>query len=268
MRPRLYSRSWLAPFSIFLVCSYLAAQEPYRVPFTCSEQDLEAAGVSCSDSEPCEIYLELSSIAADGRKLFAAGNLHTSSVTIHSVLLMSDDNGASWKEPSPRVRGAALDQVQFYNLQDGWVSGETQYPLPRDPFILLTTDAGESWRRVAIGEEGSPGYIQRFNFDNARHGELIVDAGKTSEGGRYLAYESETGGSSWTLRSKNDQQPKSRIASTDNSDWRARPSRDGKLYDVEARSGDKFNTIARFQIEVATCRSQPSAEKESEQPQK
>jgi hypothetical protein len=268
MRPRLYFRSWPFSFSIFLFCSYLAAQEPYRVPFTCLEQDLEAAGMSCSDNEPCAIYLEISSIAPDGRKLFAAGNLHTSSATIASVLLMSDDNGATWKEPSPRVRGAALDQVQFYNLQDGWTSGETQYPLPRDPFLLLTTDGGESWRRVAIGEEGSPGYIQRFNFDSAQHGDLIVDAGKTSEGGRYLTYESETGGSSWALRSKSDQQPKARIASADNPDWRARPSKDGKLYDLEARSGDKYSTIAHFQIEVATCRSQPSVEKEPEQLQK
>ena len=109
--------------------------------------------MSCSEDDPCPIYLEINSIAPDGRKLFLAGNLHSTSATLSSILLMSEDSGAGWKEPATRVRGSALDQLQFYTLQDGWAAGEAQYPLARDPFFLITNDGGSSWHQVAVGEE-------------------------------------------------------------------------------------------------------------------
>ena len=257
MRPRLYSRSWHSFFLASFFPFFLAAQEPFRVPFACAANDLDSVGLSCSDAEPCPIYLEISSVALNGNKLLASGNIHSSSGTISSVLLLSEDSGLTWKEPTARIPAAALEQVQFYNLQDGWAAGETQYPLPRDPFILLTTDSGASWRQVSVGEEGSPGYVQRFWFDSAQHGELIVDAGKSQPGGRYLTYETETGGTSWTLRGKSDQQPKLRRApaSLENPEWRARPSKDGKVYNIEPKTG------APLAIEIATCRDQPAEEK-------
>jgi hypothetical protein len=254
MRPRLYFRSWQTVFSLLFLTIQLAAQEPFRVAFACAEDDLQSAGMSCTDEDPCPIYLELSSIARDGRNLFAAGNLHSTSATIASILLLSEDGGVTWKEPAMRIRGAALEQIQFYNLQTGWVAGGTQYPLPRDPFILITTDGGESWRNIPIEEDGAPGYVQRFWFDSAQHGELIVDSGKSAEGGRYSSYESETGGTSWTLRGKSDQLPKLRRAppSVDNPDLRVRPSNDGKVYNIEPKTG------APLLIEVAGCRRQPT----------
>src|SRR6266700_442331 len=102
-----------------------------RVPFTCAEDDLQAVGLLCTEDEPCAIYLELSALATAGKKLFLAGNLHSTSATISSVVLASDDSGATWKEPSPRLRGASLDQLEFYDPEHGWAAGEIQYPLPR-----------------------------------------------------------------------------------------------------------------------------------------
>src|SRR5579863_9528099 len=216
MRPRLFSRRFFlnGVFLPIIAAVNLSAQEaailtnhgePMRVAYDCPEEDLQWAGMSCTDDEPCAIYLELSAVVPDGRKIFVAGNLHGNSATLSSVLLMSDDSGATWKEPAARIRGSALDQLQFYNLQAGWAAGETQYPLPRDPFFLVTTDGGTSWSQSPVGEEGSAGAIQRFWFDSARHGEAIVDAGKASENGRYISYESETGGESWALLGKRDQ---------------------------------------------------------------
>jgi hypothetical protein len=271
MRPRLFLSGWPLFLSIFLLSIQLLAQEPYRVPFMCAEDDLQSAGMSCSENDACPIYLEVSSIAPDGRKIFLTGNLHSTSATISSILLMSEDSGSSWKEPSPRIRASALDQLQFYNLQDGWAAGETQYPLPRDPFFLITSDGGSSWRQVSVGEDGMPGAIQRFWFDTAQHGELSIDAGRTSPAGRYLSYETETGGSSWTLQGKGDQLPKLRSAppSPDNPDWRVRASRDGKSYAVESRNGDSWTPISSLAIEVATCTGKADELKEPEpdQPQ-
>jgi hypothetical protein len=242
--------------------------EPMRVPYACAEDDLQWAGMSCTEEEPCTIYLELSSVVPDGRKIFATGNLHSNSATLGSVLLQSEDSGTTWKEPTPRIRGSALDQLQFYNLQTGWAAGETQYPLPRDPFFLVTTDGGASWRQRPVGEDGNAGAVQRFWFDSAQHGELIIDAGKTSESGRYLSYESETSGESWTLHGKSDQLPKLRRApaSLEDADWRFRPSTDGKAFQIEQRNGTRWTPVASFLIEVANCRSKTGELKEPEPP--
>jgi hypothetical protein len=279
MRPRSFFRAAAIVFSFTFALaaeSILAADEtavlrndgePMRVAHACKEADLQWAGMACGPDDPCPIYLELSAVVSDGRKIFVSGNLHSTSATLNSVLLMSDDGGATWKEPAPRVRGAALDQLQFGaqfgDAQLGWAAGETQFPLPRDPFFLLTSDGGESWRELAVGEEGTPGVIQRFWFDSAQRGDLIVDAGKTSAGGRYLSYESRTGGESWEIRGKSDRLPAIRGASPpENPDYRLRPSQDGKTYRIEKRTGEKWEPFASFLIEVANCRIEPGQLKE------
>ena len=264
MRPRL--------FFVFLAAIGAFAQEspplinsgdPMRVAYGCAEEDLQWAGMSCSDGTPCAIYLELNSVIADGKKIVVAGDLHGNSATIGSVLLQSDDSGATWREPAPRIRGSALDQLQFFNSQIAWAAGETLYPLPRNPFFLVTTDGGISWRQHAIGEEDSPGAVQRFWFDSEKHGEVIVDAGNVAVDGRYLSYESETGGESWSLEGKSGQLPKLRHAPPiEDQGWRARPSSDGKALRIEHRSEGKWTQMASFLIEVAKCRIHPGELKE------
>lgn len=230
--------------------------EPLRVSFACAEDDLQSVGLLCTEDEPCAIYLELAAVAASGKKIFLAGNLHSTSATISSILLSTDDGGATWKESSARVRGAALEQLQFYDPDHGWAAGEIQYPLPRDPFFLVSTDGGATWRQRPVTEDGGPGSLQRFWFDSAQHGELIVDAGKRAPSGRYLDYESETGGESWMIRGTTDQAPKMKRAPTvfDNPDFRLRAAVGGKSYQVEKRTGDKWEPVASFLIEIASCK--------------
>jgi hypothetical protein len=233
--------------------------EPMRVSYGCVEEDLQFAGMSCNEEEPCPVYLELSVVvsnaAANGHKILAAGNLHSTSATLGSILLQSDDSGATWKEPATRIRGSAIEELQLFDAEHAWAAGETQYPLPRDPFVLLTTDGGASWREKPVGEEGTPGSVQRFRFDSVRHGDLVIDGGKSAAGGRYLSYESDTGGDSWTLRSSADRLPAPRRAPdpVDASDWRIRPSKDGKAYQIEKRQNQTWSPVASFLTEVARC---------------
>jgi hypothetical protein len=182
--------------------------------------------------------------------------------------MSSEDSGGTWKEAASRIRGAALDQVQFYTLQAGWAAGETQYPLPRDPFFLVTTDGGASWRQRPVGEEGSSGSVQRFWFDSTQHGELIIDKGKSSAGGRYVSYESETGGESWMIRGTSDRLPTIRRAppSTEDPDWRFRSSPDGKSIQLEQRTNDRWKPLGSFLIEVANCQIEAELRKEPEPP--
>jgi hypothetical protein len=230
--------------------------EPLKVPFACAEDELQAVGLLCTEDDPCAVYLELAGVAIAGKKIFVAGNLHSSSATLSSILLSSDDSGATWQEPAARVRGTALEQVEFYDLDHGWAAGESQYPLPRDPFFLVSTDGGASWRRRPVTEDGGPGSLYKFWFDSAQHGELIVDAGKRAPSGRYFSYESETGGDSWMIRGTTNQLPKMKHAPAvfDNPDFRVRAAANGKAWLVEKRSAEKWETAASFLIEVAGCR--------------
>lgn len=259
--------------AVFLLPGLVAAQqppvlrfsgEPLKLPFTCAEEELQSVGLLCTEDEPCAIFLELNGIAIAGKKLFVAGNLHSTSATLSSILLASDDNGLTWKEPSPRLRGASLDQLEFYDLEHGWAAGEVQYPLPRDPFFLISTDGGATWRKQQVTEEGGPGSVQRFWFDTAQHGELIVDAGRSAPSGRYLAWESETGGESWSIRSTTAEAPKIKRAPAafDNPDYRVRASANGQAYQIEKRLGEKWDTVASFLIEVAGCKLKPAEAKE------
>lgn len=237
--------------------------DPIRVPFACAEDELQAAGLVCTEDEPCPIFLELSALATAGRKFLVAGDLHSASGTLSSILLESEDGGTNWKEPAPRARGSAIDFLEFYDFDHAWAAGESQTPLPRDPFFLVSTDGGQTWRNRPVTEEGGPGSVQRFWFDSAQHGELIVDAGKRAPSGRYLTYESETGGDTWMIRATGDQLPKIRRApaSFDNPDYRIRAAGAGKVYRIEKRieekGRDKWETVASFLIEVASCRIKP-----------
>lgn len=237
--------------------SFLANRgEPMRVPWTCVEDELQSAGMSCDD-EPCPIYLELSAVAAKGNTILVAGDLHGDFATLDSILLRSDDAGATWKEPVARMRGDAVEQLQIYDAQHAWAAGETQYPLPRDPFVLTTTDGGVSWTQHPIGEDGAAGAVQRLRFDSLMHGEAIVDSGKATPDTRYAAYESHNGGDTWTQRSAGDRPPALKTGPAEDPDWRIRPAKDGKSWQIEKRSGDAWSVAASFLIEVATCKIDP-----------
>ena len=56
--------------------------KPMLAPFQCTEEDIQSFGLSCSEEEPCPIYLELSAFEPVGNQLFAAGNIHSAASTL------------------------------------------------------------------------------------------------------------------------------------------------------------------------------------------
>ena len=78
--------------------------KPMMVDYRCAEEDIRLAGLSCTIDDPCPVFLELASVEAVGNRIFAAGNIHSSTTTLSSVLLSSDDAGKTWREPYERVR--------------------------------------------------------------------------------------------------------------------------------------------------------------------
>jgi hypothetical protein len=135
-----------------------------------------------------------------------------------------------------------------------WAGGEVQVPLSRDPFFLITSDGGATWRQKPVDDDGTPGELMRFWFDSPEHGELIVDGGRSAEGGRYQMYESHTGGDSWTTVSKTSDVPRlRRIPGLIDPDYRLGADGRTKTYVIEKRVGDGWSQIASFAIQVASC---------------
>jgi hypothetical protein len=225
---------------------------PIVIPFSCTEEDMEWAGLSCTEREPCAVYLEISAVDSVGSRIFAAGNLHSASVTLYSLLLASDDAGRTWREAHRGIRGAGLDRIQFADAETGWVSGQALSPLPQDPFFLLTSDGGKTWRQQATFGEDRAGSIQEFFFRDKNNGSFIFDRGRGADG-RYQLYETTDGGITWSVKQENDAPIRlKRPPGADN--WRARADGATQAYHLERREGEKWVSVASFAVKPAMCK--------------
>ncbi len=248
-----------AALSLALVIS-LSAQtpisntgQPMHVPLDCTAADTLAVGLTCSEEEPCPVYLELSSVEAVGNKLFLAGNLHTHTNTLFSVLLATEDAGQNWTEPLPRMRATGLDQIQFADFQTGWISGANLQGAPRDPFLLVTTDGGKSWQQHPIFEESRVASIERFWFESREKGTLLVDA--TLDNGRHELYETQTGGESWAMQQASAKPIKFPVnAERGPAAWRLRPDAQSHSYAIEKSAGTGWQRVARFLVDAGACK--------------
>jgi hypothetical protein len=231
--------------------------KPMVVPFQCTADDVQLAGLSCSEEEPCPMYLDLSGVGAAGNRIFAAGNLHGAAVTMFSVLLASEDGGHTWREAHERIRFAALDRIQFLDPENGWVAGEKLSPLPQDPFLLLTSDGGKTWRaRPIFGEsaENKLGTIQQFSFTARDTGSLIIDRGRGADGDRYELYESPDAGESWSFRQSSQKPLTLRKPAQMSTEWRLRADNRTRAFHIERRQGERWADIASFLVRLGVCK--------------
>ncbi len=242
--------------SNLLLCAALAGQSPTPIRFDCSEDDLRS--LSCTTAEPCPVYLEIASLETVGARLFLAGNLHTETATLYSILLASDDRGATWTEPQSRIRSATLEQIQFIDFETGWIGGQVFGAVPRDPFFLLTTDGGKSWRRQPVFDESRPSTIEQFWFESRTSGSVAILRGATGEtsAGRHELYETMTGGGSWTLRQVTEKPVAIRGARSAlrQSGWRVSAHASTKTLRVERLDGDTWRPQAAFPIQIGVCK--------------
>ncbi len=224
-----------------------------RLPFECTEADTQAAGLSCSEEEPCPVYLELGSVEAVGNRIFLTGNLHTPTTTLYSVLLATEDAGRTWIEPHPRIRFGGLDQIQFIDFQNGWISGALLQSTPRDPFLLLTTDGGKTWHQRAIYDESRVAVIERFWFDSRENGTLLMDA--RLETNRHELYETMTGGESWAMKQASATPirfPRNRDPGS--SGWRVRADAATHSYHLERAEAERWHSVASFLVSAGSCK--------------
>ncbi len=240
--------------------------KPMLVPFRCTEDDIAWAGLSCSEESPCPVYLELTAVQSVGSKLFTIGNLHSEAVTLYSIFLGSDDAGKSWREVHERIRGAGLDHLQFTGLANGWVTGEALSPLPQDPFLLLTSDGGKTWRMRPIFQEGRVGSVQQLFFASKNEGSLVLDRGQGSEGERFELYESPDGGETWAVKQLSNKPIRLRSAAPAGVEWRLRADGPTRSFHLERREGERWVSAAAFAVNAGACKPAQPAVTEPPEP--
>jgi hypothetical protein len=222
--------------------------QPMRVAYECKAADTQAAGLGCSEDDPCPVYLELANVEAVGNKLLITGNLHTPMATLYSILLGSDDEGKTWSEPHMRLVTSGLDQIQFVDFQNGWISGANLQGAPRDPFFLITTDGGKTWRQQPIFEESRVAAIVSFRFATPVNGTVMIDA--RLDTGKIEEYRTLDGGQSWVAP----------IGSADGvfkskpPVWRVRPDGSTHSYVIEKSESAHWRKIASFLVNITNCK--------------
>jgi hypothetical protein len=245
--------------------------KPMVVEYHCGEEDIRLAGLSCSAEDPCPAFLELAAVEAVGNRIVVAGNIHSSSTTLSSVLLASEDAGKTWREPHERIRLAGLDRIQFIDSENGWAGGEVQHPLPRDPFLLATTDGGKTWQAQPIFAEPQFGSIVEFQFSSRTKGNLVIYRGRTGESGPYEMYETPNAGETWMLRQTSERVIEL-MKSSATAGWRLRADAASKSYRIDRRAGDAWHAVAAFSVSIGACKPPelpvPPAEDAPKAPQK
>lgn len=227
--------------------------KPISLPFRCSVEDVRWAGMSCSEDEACPLYLELASADAVGEHIFTAGNIHSDAVTLYSILLISGDGGHSWQAAPGSMRGAGLDHIQMLDALTGWISGQTLFPIPQDPFLLVTADGGKTWKPQPVFQDSHFGSIQQFFFDSKTAGSLIVDNGAGGEGSRYARYETTDGGDTWSVKEESKKPLQLKRTAT-NPAWRVRADAATRSYRIEHRTGSQWTTVAAFAVKLPPCK--------------
>ena len=234
--------------------------KPMVVPFQCATEDLQAAGFSCTEDAPCNVYLELSAATSAGNHFFVSGNIHSEAVTLYSVLLGSDDAGKSWMEVAKRIRASGLEHLEFLDASTGWAGGQQLFPLPQEPFVLGTTDGGKTWRQQAVYNESVEnhfGSIQEMHFASKTNGSVVIDRSRGGDAGPFALYESSDGGDTWELKEQNSSQMHIKGAVPQDADWRVRVDPSSKAFQVEHRQGERWSSNASFAVNLGACKIGP-----------
>jgi hypothetical protein len=233
---------------------------PIKIPFDCGEEEIQAFGMSCTEDDPCPVYSALSEVQPMGQRIFIIGSFHNGSASMYSLLLSSSDGGKKWEESFERIRFASLENVEFFDLSSGWISGHLMQSFPRDPFLLTTRDGGATWTRRPILGDPAIAVVEHFAFSSRTAGTLVLDriqGGPSSP--RYERYESNDGGSSWNIKEAGQSLAKftgTKDTGKDNG-YRLRADTATKAHILETRSGARWRTVAAFLLEAGKC--QPNA---------
>lgn len=139
------------------------------------EVDANDAANKPAEIEPLASASLLLDLAAAGRRVVAVGE--------RGHVLLSDDQGATWRQAKSVPTRAMLTAVFFADDEYGWAVGH-------DETILKTVDGGETWTRTHFAPEAQQPLLDLW-FANRVSGIAV---------GAYGAYlTTNDGGRTWTV---------------------------------------------------------------------
>lgn len=141
---------------------------------------LPASGVAAAETEAREFAVKapkaskapLIATARAGNRLVGVGD--------HGIVLLSDDNGANWRQARSVATRVMLTGVSFVSEQRGWAVGH-------GGIVLQSVDGGETWRVQHAADADLA--LLSVRFQDARHGIAVGSFGR--------ALETTDGGESW-----------------------------------------------------------------------
>lgn len=114
-------------------------------------------------------------------------------------VLWTADNGAHWKDISPRGSLGSLEEicdVFFLDEHYGWVlSGKYDEPDPKFE-VAYTTDTGSTWSRVKL-DLGPLAAHGRIAFADKQHGWMIINTATSSAFNAGTLFATSDGGRTW-----------------------------------------------------------------------
>lgn len=233
--------------------------EALALPLECRAEAFLRAGFTCSEADPCDMFLELVEITSMQDRVLIIGNIHSTEATIATVLLSSGDGGKTWVEPAGRVDAAGLEMIHTLDGDHAWVGGQqTTQDHASTPFLLVTTNGGAHWVRRPFwsGDEERHGAVLEIYFDDAQHGFVIIDK-LTSEGDSYELYESMNSGLSWSIRQVSSEMPVIRrriTADAPEKPWRLNENRSNASYEIEHLIDGEWTKVSAFTVDLGACK--------------
>lgn len=133
------------------------------------------AGTEATKSNLAKEFLMLN-FAKAGARLVAVGE--------YGHVLLSDDNGKTWRQAQAVPTKSTLTSVTFVDEKTGWAAGH-------DTIILHTTDGGETWTRQNGGGDNDDALLT-IVFMDAKRGLAM--------GAFNFTIETNDGGTTWAKR--------------------------------------------------------------------
>ena len=168
----------LAGVTIGAAVWHLHWRQPLSTP---GASDVAAAAVTSKGSaqKPAAqvadaVHAPLLAAAHAGQRIVAVGE--------HGVILLSDDQGRSYRQARTVPTQALLTSLCFIDERQGWAAGH-------DGVVLHTTDGGDSWTLQREDLDGDKPLFSVF-FKDAQHGFAVGLFG--------TAVQTADGGASWT----------------------------------------------------------------------
>lgn len=141
----------------------------------------------------------------DGRRLMLTGSFRSPVGSMRSAVLLSDDNGRSWRQADAWMAGCESATAFVLDARRAWVVVNWSIEGRLPPyFVFRTADGGQTWAPSAQAIsplEGVP-ELDRLAFRDAREGEIAFRC----EAFRELTFVTHDGGASWQF-AREDRKP-------------------------------------------------------------